>query len=276
MRCVRIDGGGFDDWRDKARTLLREGVPPDYVSWRDELMPADLFAEETLARYAPGAQVTVSRNVLDMLERASRFRMPERWALLYRILWRVAQGDAAAALPGDLDGSELHQRLKAVGREIHQLHAFVRFVPLEGEGLPNYVAWYEPEHDVLEAASEHFAERLGRHTWLIATPRDAVLFNGDSFDYRRQAPEEWQRLARTPDPEGERLWMAYYRSTFNPARVNPQALRQHLPQHLWQRLPEGRLIPGLLVQARTDAQRDGQAHDVKAWVGKRIAVREPR
>jgi probable DNA metabolism protein len=275
MRCVRIDGG-FADWRDKARTLLHDGVPPDYVSWRDELMPADLFAEETLARYAPGARVTVPRTVLDMLERAARFRMPERWALLYRILWRVAQGDAAAALPGDRDGSELHQRLKAVGREIHHMHAFLRFVPLKGEGLPDYVAWYEPEHEVLEVACRHFAERLGRHSWLIATPRDGVFFNGDSFDYRLDAPDEWQRLARTPDPEGERFWMAYYRSTFNPARVNPQALRQHLPQRLWQQLPEGRLIPGLLVQARTGAQRDGQAQDVKALSGKRIPVRDSR
>lgn len=275
MHCVRIDGG-FADWRDKARTLLREGVPPDYVSWRDELMPADLFAEETLACYAPGAQVTVPRNVLNMLERAARFRMPERWALLYRILWRVAQGDAAAALPGDIDGSELSQRLKAVGREIHQLHAFVRFVPLKGEGLPDYVAWYEPEHEVLEAACPHFAERLGRHSWLIATPRDGVLFEGDRFDYRPRAPEKWKQLARTPDPDGVRLWMAYYRGTFNPARVNPQALRQHLPQRLWQHLPEGQMIPSLLVQARTGAQRDGQAEDVKAWAGKRIPVRNPR
>lgn len=271
MRCVRIDGG-FADWRDKARTLLHEGVPPDYVSWRDELMPADLFAEEAMARYAPGAQVTVPRAVLEQLEQAARFRVPERWALLYRILWRVAQGDAAAVLPGDRDGSELQQRLKAVGREIHQLHAFLRFVPLKGDGLPDYVAWYEPEHEVLEPACTHFAERMGRHSWLIATPRDGVWFDGGAFDCRREAPDEWKRLARTPDPEGERLWMAYYRSTFNPARVNPQALRQHLPQRLWQQVPEGRMIPGLLVLARTGGQRDGQAAEVGARPGKRIHV----
>jgi probable DNA metabolism protein len=273
MRCVRIDGG-FADWRDKARTLLREGVQPDYVSWRDELMPADLFAEEGLARYAPGAQVTVPRAVLEQLEQAARFRVPERWALLYRILWRVARGDAAAVLPGDRDGSELQQRLKAVGREIHQLHALLRFVPLGGDELPDYVAWFEPEHEVLQPACAHFAERLGRHSWLIATPRDAVWYDGERFDYRAEVPDPWRQLARTPDPDGQALWLAYYRSTFNPARANPQALRQHLPRHLWQQLPEGQLIPGLLVQARTGAQRDGQAQDIGARPGKRIRPRE--
>lgn len=273
MRCVRIEGG-FADWRDKARTLLREGVPPAFVSWRDELTPADLFAEEALARYTPDRQVTVPREVLELLERAARFRVPERWALLYRILWRVARGEAAAALPGDADGSELHQRLKAVAREIHRLHAFLRFVPLGGEGLPDYVAWFEPEHEVLDLACGHFAERLGRHSWLIATPRDGVWFDGERFEHRAESPAEWQRLARTPDPQGQALWLAYYRSTFNPARVNPQALRQHLPRRLWRQLPEGSLIPGLLVQARTGGQRDGQAPEVGARAGKRIPLRQ--
>lgn len=273
MRCVRVDGG-FADWRDKARTLLHEGVPPALVSWRDELMPADLFAEEALARYAPGSQVTVPLQVLELLERAARFRVAERWALLYRILWRVAQGDAAAALPGDPDGSELHLRIKAVGREIHQLHALLRFVPLGGAGLPDYVAWFEPEHEVLDVACGHFAERMGRHSWLIATSRDGVWYDGERFDYRAEAPDEWQTLARTPDPEGQALWLAYYRSTFNPTRVNPQALRQHLPQRLWQQVPEGRLIPALLVQARMGAQRDGQAPEVSVRPGKRIRLRQ--
>ena len=140
----------------------------------------------------------------------------------------------AAALPGDPDGSELHLRIKAVGREIHQLHALLRFVPLGGAGLPDYVAWFEPEHEVLDVACGHFAERMGRHSWLIATSRDGVWYDGERFDYRAEAPDEWQTLARTPDPEGQALWLAYYRSTFNPTRVNPQALRQHLPQRLWQ------------------------------------------
>ena len=274
MRCVRVDGG-FADWRDKARTLMHEGVPPSEICWCDELAPADLFAEEEMARYAPGARIRVPRQVLELLERAARFRMAERWALLYRILWRVARGDAAAALPGDADGSELHLRIRAVGREIHQLHAFLRFVPLGGEGLPDYVAWFEPEHEVLELAHEHFAARMGRHSWLIATPRDAVWYDGERADYRAEAPDGWRRLARTPDPEGQALWLAYYRSTFNPARANPRALRQHLPQRLWQQLPEGRAIPGLLVQARLGAQRDGQAPEVGARAGKRIRLRHP-
>src|SRR5690606_40635282 len=90
MRCVRVDGG-FADWRDKARTLMHEGVPPSEICWCDELAPADLFGGEGMARYAPGARIRVPREVLGLLEPAARVRVAERCALRYRILWRVAR-----------------------------------------------------------------------------------------------------------------------------------------------------------------------------------------
>ena len=57
--------------------------------------------------------------------------------VLYRVLGRFVQGERSAILAGDPDGSELQRRLKAVRREAHHLHAFVRFQPCKAQGAPD-------------------------------------------------------------------------------------------------------------------------------------------
>ncbi|WP_296131425.1 TIGR03915 family putative DNA repair protein [Pseudomonas sp. Ga0074129] len=273
MRNASFDGS-FIGWRTVARSLLQQGIAPHQVNWRPDGDSLSLFDQSPTAADLDATKPAprIPRQLLELLESAACFRMEDRWSLLYRILWRVAQGDRAAMLPGDIDGSQLHKRLKAVRREAHHLHAFLRFQPRpENAEGPQLVAWHEPAHDILASASGHFAERLGRTTWLIATPDDGVYWDGHTLHYQRPCPPEWQRLAHTPDDEGQALWLAYYGSTFNPARLNRSALETSLPVRFWKNLPEGPLIPQLMSQARAGAQRDGQAEAVAGRGGKRIS-----
>jgi probable DNA metabolism protein len=272
MHSAHFDGS-FAGWRETARELLRQGQAPHQINWLGDGDSGGLFDQvPTPVNTSPAAQSPrIPRQLLELLQSAACFRMEDRWSLLYHILWRVAHGDRAAMLPGDIDGSQLHKRLKAVRREAHHLHAFLRFQPrpetLEG---PQLVAWHEPAHDILLSSSEHFAERLGRISWLIATPDDGAYWDGQHLHYQRPCPAEWQRLAQTPEDEGQALWLAYYGSTFNPARLNRSALEASLPVRFWKNLPEGMLIPHLMSQARAGAQRDGQAEAVALQNGKRI------
>jgi len=273
MHRANFDGS-FAAWRAIARDLLQREIAPHQVDWRDEDSSAGLFdpvcdrLDATPATRAP----RVPRQLLELLESAARFRVEDRWSLLYRILWRVTEGDRSAMLPGDIDGSQLHKRIKAVRREAHHLHAFLRFHPLpDNANGPQFVAWHEPAHDILASASNHFVERLGRSTWLIATPQDGVHWDGQRLHHHRHCPRQWQVWATQPDSEGQALWQAYYSSTFNPARVNPRALKQHLPSRLWRHLPEGTLIPQLINQARHGAQHHSQAPLLLRRPGKRIA-----
>ncbi|WP_455842895.1 TIGR03915 family putative DNA repair protein [Lelliottia jeotgali] len=224
-------------------------------------------------------RATVPAALLSLLEQASRYRGEQRWNLLYEVLWRVAHGDRTAMLAGDRLGSELHRRIKQVSREAHHLHAFVRFVPLPpalAEQLQlDLVAYHEPAHDILPSASAHFADRLGRQRWLIATPQDGIRFDGQGFDYQRHCPDAWRQWARNADDPGAELWRTYYRHTFNPARLNPDALRLHMPGRFWRHLPEGMLIPQLEGLARQGKQRDGQAAEVAVQQGKTINRAEP-
>ncbi len=265
--------GSFAGWREVARSLIQQRVPPHQITWLTDGDSGGLFDHAPVPNGAPAATppLRIPKQLLELLQNAARFRVEDRWSLLYRILWRVAQSDHAAMLAGDIDGSQLHKRLKAIRREAHHLHAFLRFHPRpENAEGPQLVAWHEPAHDILASASGHFAERLGRTTWLIATPDDGVYWDGQRLHYQRPCPSEWQRLAQAPEDEGEALWLAYYGSTFNPARLNRSALETSMPVRFWKNLPEGPLIPQLMSQARAGAQRDGQAEAVARQGGKRI------
>lgn len=273
MRQVRFDGS-FDGWRNAARDLYGSGVEPHQVEWLGGNETGGLFDEPLASGPVEKTSLHVPKQLIDELESAARFRTNDRWSLLYRVLWRVAKGDQAARLVGDADGSELHARIKTVRREAHHMHAFLRFSPTDSDSGPDYVAWFEPAHDVLISAAPHFTERMGLHSWLIATPSDAVLWDGHAMHYTHPCPPAWAQLAQTGQDPGAELWKAYYESTFNPARLNRVVMQSNLPVRFWKNLPEGPLIPQLMSRARAGAQRDGQAERVARQPGKRIGQRD--
>lgn len=271
MRILSCDND-FATWRDQARSLLQENVAPHEVVWEGAANPQLFAAEGVAAAYSVSQRsIRVPAELLKELEVAARYRAPQRWDLLYRVLWRVTRGERHARLAGDPDGTELHRRIKSVSREAHHLHAFLRFHPVTEETRLDYVAWYEPAHDILSTACEHFVHRLGRQRWLIATPDDGVWFDGQSLDYRRPCPPAWRTLAERVRDQDDPLWESYYSSIFNPARLNPGVMQGHMPTRFWKGLPEGKLIPHLISSARAGSQKNGQADGVAGKAGKRIA-----
>ena len=278
----------FSTWRQQARWLLSHEIDPANVSWSLQ-RSADMFAtDEPIPAHHGPFHARIPMALLALLESASRYRGEQRWSVLYEVLWRVSHGDRTAMLAGDKLGRELHRRMKSVQREAHHLHAFVRFVAvpqltphehgpgneklIQSEELPQYVAWYEPAHDILHSASEHFISRMGQQRWMIATPRDGVYYDGQQLIHQRICPTHWRHLAQNIDDPCGDLWLTYYSHIFNPARLNPKVMQGHLPARFWKNLPEGKLIPALISEARTGKQRDGQASQIGAKPGKRIAL----
>jgi probable DNA metabolism protein len=264
----------FADWRRAARSLLAEGVAPHEVDWAAH-GEADLFGEDMAAcatpDRGPSAALRVSSALMSLLEAAACFRAPDRWALLYRILWRSQQGDATAMSAADADGARLHAMAKAVKREAHKMHAFLRFRERDpAAGDPRFIAWFEPAHDVLANAAGHFAKRMGRASWLIVTPDGTAASDGETVCF---GPAPAGRPAEVDiDDQGEALWLTYYRSIYNPSRLNTGAMEMHMPVRYWKNLPEGRLIPGLISAAGAGARRTGQAQGVGARQGTQVRV----
>ncbi|HEY8580538.1 MAG TPA: TIGR03915 family putative DNA repair protein, partial [Beijerinckiaceae bacterium] len=251
VRRVALAGPtDFAGFRLAARLLLSHGVQPRRVAFEAD-GAQDLFGEAEpaalLAREAPGGRPPprVPRAFLDEAGAAALHVEAGRYDLLYRLLWRLGDEPRLLALASDPDVVRLAELAKAVRRDIHKMHAFVRFRRVEGEAEETFVAWYEPDHHVVEAAAPFFAKRFAAMRWAILTPRRRVSWDGERLAFAAGAD-----ASQAPSDDAlEGLWRSYYGSVFNPARVNPDAMRAEMPKRFWRNLPEAALMPDLIASA---------------------------
>jgi DNA polymerase len=220
------------------------GVPPYQVSWSFRDTP-DLFGSDLPPSEVEGT-FRVSRRFVDLASEASLHSDPERFALLYRILWRLRSQPALLDLAADADIARANDMAKSVGRDIHKMHAFVRFRDMSaGEG-ERMVAWFEPEHHIIEAGAPFFARRFPNMLWSILSPEVSAHWDGDRLSF---GPGAGRKDAPGHD-RVEEMWKTYYASIFNPARLKPNAMRSEMPEKYWRNLPEAELIGPLIAQAR--------------------------
>ena len=243
-------GANLAGFRAALRALFAEGVAPENVVWLEEGAPPDLHARPLPPR--PDAPpVALPRAAVALIERAVMHRDPERYALLHRLAWRLAHGEPGLAeTPSDPLTHRLEAMVREIRRDIHKMHAFVRFRRVEEMGIERYVAWFEPENHILEAAAPFFRDRFRALDWTILTPEGSVRWDGDHLAF---GPPATRDEAPAGDPL-EAAWAGYYESAFNPARVNPGRMRQEMPRKYWRNLPEARLIPGLIAEAPARAR----------------------
>jgi DNA polymerase len=244
----------FDGWREAARTLLRAGVPPGAAVWaeRDGEQPLlDGFAggDGALGEAAPaaaGAAARVPRKFVEVAERAACFRDPGRWPLLYRVLWRLTHGEPRLMeVVVDPDVHRVVAMEKSVRRDVHKMHAFVRFRRVAGDEGETFVAWFRPEHLVVEYATPFFARRFAAMRWSILGPDRSAFWDGRRLHFGPGVP----RSAAPPPDALEALWRTYYAHIFNPARMKLGAMRAEMPKKYWDNLPEAALIPALVQEA---------------------------
>ena len=141
---------------------------------------------------------------------------------------------------------------QAVRRDMHKMKAFVRFRTLEDEAFktrpldgPLHVAWFEPEHHIVEAITPFFARRFTQMRWAILTPERCVAWDGASVTFSPGA-----RKDDAPPPDaGEQLWLTYYQHIFNPARLKLKMMQKEMPRRYWHNLPEAQFISTLSADA---------------------------
>ncbi|MBR0657430.1 UdgX family uracil-DNA binding protein [Plastoroseomonas arctica] len=234
----------IDGWRAAARDAWRAGISPDRLVFHVPGEAGDLFGgEPPPPPRADAAMPLVPRDFLALAEVAVRHRDPARFALLYDVLCRIA-GGARGLLDDAADPvvARLRDMAKAVRRDAHKMHAFVRFTEIEG---PRHVAWFEPDHYIEEAEAGFFIRRFAQLRWSIATPRLSLHWDGAALSIGPAG----RRDALPPPDAGEALWRAYFGAIFNPARLKPAAMRAEMPEKYWKNLPEAQDIPRLIAEA---------------------------
>jgi uracil-DNA glycosylase family protein len=294
----------FEAWRKFARDALRAGFRPEELDLEDATVPTTLalsIDSDDTPTGTPFLEPHVSKAFLAAAQVVAVHRDPQRWNLLYRILYRLQTEPNLLKIETDDDIAQLIRLEAQVRRDLHKMHAFVRFrkvldpsdpserpvvidEPLPADPDPNahhlvlatptpfgpvkteieacppaailepgdcehFLAWYQPDHRILPMAAPFFAERFAIMSWIILTPDATVSW--DPAEKRLRFSEGLPRESAPAEDELETMWRSYYASIYNPARLNPKAMRSEMPVRYWKNLPELATLPTLIAQSRT-------------------------
>jgi DNA polymerase len=248
MQFITLDSDtDFAGWRKAARALVLHDVKPADVTWAVSGGEAELFAPATPSQLPDGSDgsFTVPARFVELAKSAILNRDPQRFAILYRLLFRLKDNSDLIDVAIDPDVAEITAMAKAVRRDEHKMHAFVRFREIGREHKAHFVAWFEPEHHIVELAAPFFARRFADMPWSILTPDLCAHWDGHALSFtagvsKSEAPGE-DRLEET--------WRRYYASIFNPARLKVKAMQAEMPKKYWRNLPEASIIKPLIEDA---------------------------
>ena len=232
----------FGGWRDAARDLAEAGVPGSAVVWQVAGGEPDLFGEERARAEAPS--FAVPRGFVDLARSAVCHSDPERFALLYAMLLKLRANRHALEDRADPLLDRVQRLAKEVRRDVHKMHAFVRFREVE-EGN-RFVAFFEPEHHIVRHTAGFFVRRFTNMRWSILTPELSIHWDGETLS---EGPGAVRADAPGGDPL-EAMWKTYYASIFNPARLKVGAMLKEMPKKYWRNMPETSLVGPLIAGAR--------------------------
>ncbi len=244
----------FSEFRERARHLLAVGADPSQVSFAPPLARSEtalplVFPKEPMPSKSEPASpaLIISREKLRWLQTIAMNRAPGMWDLLYRLVWKMHRiNKHILDNPADPDVIEGERRAKQVSRDIHKMHAFVRFRKTVIDAQEHFVAWHNPQHKILRAGISFFKKRFGGMNWSILTPDESAHWDTKAVTFT-------EGVDKNPleGDEFEAHWLTYYSSIFNPARIKIKAMKKEMPVHYWDSMPETALIPRLLAEAPT-------------------------
>ena len=227
-------------WREAARALRSRQVAPDDALWTVD-GAGDLFGEAAPQPEANAPSFTAPKEFLELADRVILHRSDERFALLYRLLWRLGREPGLLRIDSDSDVQKARHFAKSVDLAAHRMKAFVRFkLVTEPDGAQIRLAWFEPAHRVSEMTAPFFARRFASTNFSILTP-DACV--------------HWDTRALA----------------FTPGADPADAPSEDSLEHYWRNLRKGVLIPQPI--ARAEARTSDMVAQTPSTPSRRV-VRE--
>lgn len=144
---------------------------------------------------------------------------------------------------GNDDIMEVAKIGKSMAREIHRLHAFVRFEKLE-DG--SFFAKTEPDFNVLPVAFKFFKDRYADQKWMIFDLKRnfGVYYDLKDTEFFYPGTEQLlllknaENLHHIEEKKYQKLWQRYFTKTNITERKNLKLHVQHVPKRYWKYLTE--------------------------------------
>ena len=198
---ILIHHGDVSGFRTSALHLLGHQVHPAAVAWSGTAPLAGLAGEGR----GPGsvtrvAASVVPRSFLRITDLALLHSDPQRFDLLYRLLWRIVHEPRLKDDKGDYDMQRVQRMASAVRRELQGLKSSVAFVPVAYEGGTLSCGWADPQFYVAEAFALWVARSQPGADFLVATPQRCILSHGRVIHHLPAIPvapgnaDEWLRV----------------------------------------------------------------------------------
>jgi uracil-DNA glycosylase len=207
-RIVLENETDWQGWRLATRLLVLAGIEPDEVEWSVRGRGDDL-PDTAGSFHLPRALVTLASIAIQA-------RDPDRFGLLYSLMWRSHAGEKVLESEDDPDLSLARRMALAVRADAHRMRTNMRFLPVVDENTPEHdkttarqksrlLGWFAPAHFVLPANAQLFARRFPDLVFSIVAPdgsahwdRSALRF-GAGLRHARddETLESWWEAHRT-------------------------------------------------------------------------------
>ena len=121
-----------------------------------------------------------------------------------------------------------------VAAESHLFLGLLRFKKLRS-GI--FYASYEPDNNITQLITDHFARRLAGQAWIIHDKKRDIfaLYNGEEVIFT-SGLSDLEHLAC--EEEYEELWKRYFATIAIESRKNPKLQRSFMPYRYWKNLVE--------------------------------------
>ena len=196
QRIVLESETDWEGWRQSARALVLAGVEPDTLTWMVGGEPEPL----------PDAAGSfhVPRALVSLASQAIQARDPERFGLLYSLVWRANAGEKLLDDDSDPDVSLVRRMALAVRADAHRMRTNMRFLPVPEDDGTRFLGWFEPAHFVLPANAQLITRRFPDLALTIVTPDGAAHWDGSSLLFG-------SGLRHAEDDDALQAWWEHHR-----------------------------------------------------------------
>ncbi|HVY89783.1 MAG TPA: UdgX family uracil-DNA binding protein [Hyphomonadaceae bacterium] len=226
---ITLNGGAdLQGFRQALRILTWSNIPPEQISWSEQESAEQFGGRQPLTFGMAGKPIILQRMAAELISNVVCHSLPGKYAMLYRLVWRM-QHDEPRLLSATHDPlvMGLNQMASEVRRDVERMHAGLCFREInDAEIGERFIAWFEPEHFILEPAAKHFIERFRSLDWTILTPKGSLCW--DRKELAIGPPVG--RSASLEVVASEISWRTCHESTFNPAHVHIPTLRRYASQ----------------------------------------------
>ena len=169
-RIVLARETDWDGWRTATRAHVLAGTPPETLTW----------SIGATAEPVPGADGSfgVPRALVALAAQAIQARDPDRFDLLYRLVWRAQAAEPVLDRLNDPELTRARRLAFAVRAEAHRMRTHLRYLALPDTRPAHYLGWYAPAHFVLESNAQLLTRRFANLRWTILTPDATAHWDG--------------------------------------------------------------------------------------------------